>query len=414
MNKLERAVGPWVEKERFWGRQKELGDLIQLLHEGANVLITAPRRIGKTSLIRETGNKLNERYCCLQLDLQKSHSPADVITELSVATRPHLHLWEQTKVVFKNTMGSMKNIDKLNAHELSIKFRDDLLNHWKDKGNHLIEAIAQAGKPAIIFMDEFPLVVNRILKGSDYQISPERLKETDAFLSWIRSITNKYPKKIGIVLTGSIGLEPILHEAGLSSTITTFTPFEIGPWDKETASGCLAALANNYGVCFEVGAKEKIIELLGSCIPHHVQMFFNNVLMDCRKRSNMNCAPKDAEKVYNHHMLSNRGHPELSTYEERLKNVLSNDVLPLAFDLLTEAAVVGKLTPVSAMGLSRDFAPNETKPGETLREILAILEHDGYLIKKKQGHVFISKLVRDWWKARFGFQYTPAAKRNIS
>ncbi|MDQ1354670.1 MAG: hypothetical protein QG657_4979, partial [Acidobacteriota bacterium] len=42
-----------------------------------------------------------------------------------------------------------------------------------------------------------------------------------------------------------------------------------------------------------------------------------------------------------------------------------------------------------------------------------ILEHDGYLVKKKEGHVFISKLVRDWWKSRFGFQYTPAAARKI-
>ena len=94
MNKLVKEVGPWAEKERFWDRERELADLIQLLAEDANILITAPRRIGKTSLIREAGNRIKDRYCCLQLDLQKSHSPADVITELSVATRPFLNLWK--------------------------------------------------------------------------------------------------------------------------------------------------------------------------------------------------------------------------------------------------------------------------------------------------------------------------------
>jgi hypothetical protein len=262
-------------------------------------------------------------------------------------------------------------------------------------------------------MDEFPLVVNRLLKGSEYEITPGRLKETDTFLSWIRSITTQYKQKIRIVLTGSIGLEPILRQAGLSHTITTFTPFEIGPWDEQTANGCLQALANNYDVNFNKGAKEKMIALIGSCIPHHVQMFFNCVYSDCKKRNNMNCTEKNAVDIYNTHMLGTRGHPELSTYEERLRMVISSEKLPLALDLLTEAAVTGKLTPEAALILSRDFTPNEKNTGEALREIIGILEHDGYLVSKKQGHVFISKLVRDWWKARFEFQYIPAEKRKI-
>lgn len=202
MKKLVREVGPWVDKERFWNREQEFTDLIELLDEGANILITAPRRIGKTSLIGEAGNRLESRCCCLQLDLQKSHSPADVITD-----------------------------------------------------------------------------------------------------------------------------------------------------------GCLQALANNYEINFSKGAKEKMIDLIGSCIPHHVQMFFNYVYFDCKKRNNMNCTEKDAVDVYNTRMLSTRGNAELSTYEERLRMVLSSETLPLALELLTEAAVTGKLTPEAAKILSRDFLP---------------------------------------------------------
>jgi hypothetical protein len=412
MDKLVREVGPWVDKERFWNREQELADLIELLEEGANVLITAPRRIGKTSLIREAGNRVENRYCCLQLDLQKSHSPADVTTELSVATRPYMNLWKKTKEVFKNIISSAaENIDSLNVNDLTIKLRDGLLTNWQDKGNRMIEAIANSDTPAIIFMDEFPLVVNRLLKGSEYKITSERLKETDTFLSWIRSITIQYKQKIRIVLTGSIGLEPILQQAGLSHTINTFTPFEIGPWDEQTATGSLQALANNYGINFDKGAKEKMIDLIGSSIPHHVQMFFNYIYFDCKKRNNMSCTRKDAVSVYNTRMLSSRGHAELSTYEERLRMVLSSETLPLALELLTEAAVTGKLTPEAAKILSQDFTPNDKNTGETLREIIGILEHDGYLVSKKEGHVFVSKLVQDWWKARFGFQYIPAAKR---
>jgi hypothetical protein len=232
------------------------------------------------------------------------------------------------------------------------------------------------------------------------------------FLSWIRSITIHYKGKIRLVITGSIGLEPILQQAKLSHTINTFTPFEVDPWDAETAAGCLKALANNYGIVFKKGTVDKMLERIGSCIPHHVQMFFNYIYEDCKKRGSMDCTPGDAERVYNSRMLSTRGHAELSTYEERLKTVLSSDMLPLALELLTEAAVTGKLTVDAAMILSKDFDLTEKNPKEAVREILGILEHDGYLVKKKEGYVFVSKLVRDWWKARFDFHYIPADKRD--
>ncbi|MCP4155676.1 MAG: ATP-binding protein, partial [bacterium] len=120
---------------------------------------------------------------------------------------------------------------------------------------------------------------------------------------------------------------------------------------------------------------------------------------------------EDVERVYKLRMLNVRGHAELSTYEERLEKVLSIGILPLALELLTEAAVTGKLTPDAAMIICRDFDLKEKKPEAALRDIINILEHDGYLVRKKNGYVYDSNLVRDWWKARFGFYHRPACER---
>ncbi len=410
--KLIREVGPWVDKDRFWNREAEVAALIELLDEGANIMITAPRRIGKTSLIRQTGNILADRYCCLQLDLQKCRSAADVITELGVATRPHLHLWGKTKRIFTNIFKTAAHtIDSLNVNDLSIKIRDGLLKDWQGKGTQLIEVMAEADKPVVVFMDEFPLVVNRLLKGTEYKVTAERVKEADTFLSWVRSITIQFKGKVRLVITGSIGLEPILRQGNLSHTVNTFTSLELEPWAPETAMGCLQALANNYNIVFGEGAREKIVQLLGSCIPHHVQMFFNNIYMDCKKRGGKICFASDVQRVYNTRMLSTRGHAELSTYEERLASVLGRGRLPAALELLTEAAITGTLTLEAAEIIGADFFPDEKERKEALREIIGILEHDGYLITNQEGYIFASVLIRDWWKARFGFQYTPAVER---
>lgn len=45
----KRTHGNWVEGDRLWNREKELALFVESLEEGANPLLVAPQRIGKTS-----------------------------------------------------------------------------------------------------------------------------------------------------------------------------------------------------------------------------------------------------------------------------------------------------------------------------------------------------------------------------
>ncbi|WP_438022901.1 ATP-binding protein [Sorangium sp. So ce233] len=414
--KLVREVGNWVSGDRFWNRERELWDLKELLDEGANVLIAAPRRVGKTSVMRKLHEELERgSYRCLFLDLQRSQSGEDAIVELGVATRPHQTLWDRAKELVRD---KAERIESLGTEEFKLTFREHLKQDWQAKGERLFEALAGADKPVVVFMDELPILVNRLLKGDEYTITPERRKLTDEFLSFLRAQTIKHHSKIRLVVAGSIGLEPVLRQAGLSATINTFNPFELRPWDHETAMGCLEALANNYSVVLLEGAARRMVEKLGSCIPHHVQMFFNHVYNDTKRRAQQEVSLEDVERVYKHSMLSTRGHAELSHMEERLKLVLGERDLPLTLDLLTEAAVVGVLTPGASMTLARESAaiaepgPSGEKPRDVLRRIMDVLKHDGYLVDNDAGaFVFASFLLRDWWKGRFASQFAPAAER---
>lgn len=211
-------------------------------------------------------------------------------------------------------------------------------------------------------------------------------------------------------MTGSIGLEPVLRQAGLSATINHLTPFYLEPWSHDTALGCLQALATTYALRLEDGAAEDMVERLGCAIPHHVQMFFSHVYDDARVRKSTICLPTDIDRVYRQRMTGTRGHAELSHYEERLKLALGVGRLPLALDLLTEAAV-GRLDGAAARALVADHVENPKARSATLGDLLGVLEHDGYLRRSGDAFVFVSNLVRDWWRARFEFAYVPAAER---
>jgi hypothetical protein len=399
------AYGNWVEGDRFWGRETDLKVFISRIESGAHSLLTAQRRMGKTSLMKETARRLRERYSCLFVDLQKCASAADAIVELELAVNPYQSMW-------KKVLGRVvENVEGLNLGEIGIKLRASLAGEWQRRGDELFVTLAGSEMPVLLLVDEAPILVNRILKGADYRITPERREQADLFLSWLRANSIRHQGKIRIVLSGSIGLEPVLRQGRLSASLNNFEPFELRPWDDETARGCLEALAAGYKLQFEPGVPARMVEMLGCCIPHHVQMFFGHAHDWCVRKQQNGVSHADVQIIYNTELLSIRGHAELTHYEERLKMVLGEEIFPMALELLTETAVVGHLTAEAVEAVSRAYNFGTASVPEARREILEVLEHDGYLERKEDRYRFVSKLLRDWWKARYEFGYVLTLQR---
>ncbi|MFN0167018.1 MAG: ATP-binding protein, partial [Bryobacteraceae bacterium] len=407
---LKRATGNWVIGDQFWDREVEVELLMERIREGANVLLAAPRRIGKTSLMKEAARRLEDEFLCLYVDLEKAVSPADAIVELSIAAHPIKPVWNKVAAIFENILGG--TVESVKIDEVSIVLRGGLnAGNWQAKGDRLVGILASHEKPVVLLFDEVATLVNRLLRGEDYEITAERRNSVDQFLSWLRANGIRHQAKIRMVLTGSIGLEPLTRRAGLSATLNHLTPFHLGPWSRDVAKGCLLALAEEYKITLLPDAVEHILDLLGSYIPHHVQMFFDHVYQAARMRKTSEVTRTMVGEVFEHSMLGIRGHAELSHLEERLKTVLGPNLDLLALDLLTEVAVTGSLTAGTAATLAQEYFDDEW--ATPLRDVLGILEHDGYLRSRDNVYRFESDLLRSWWKARFEFGYVPVAERQV-
>ncbi len=397
--------------EQFWDREKEIELFIDHILNGAHLNMIAIRRMGKTSLMKEAAERLKKDYICLFVDFQKSDNAQDAITELSLALKPYETLWEKTQKIFSNILDRLKSVE---IGDISVVLRSGITEgNWPEKGDQLFNILADTGKQVIMFLDEVPILVNRILKGEDYKITHERKAQADKFMSWLRHNSFKHQGKVSIVVSGSIGFETILHQAHLSSTLNNFMPFELKPWTKESSIGCLKALANEVGLTFDENAPAEIVGKLGCCVPHHVQMFFTHVYNHCKTRKDMHFTAGEADEVYQREILSTRGIAELVHYEERLKTVLDNEQYTYAIDILSETAIYGKITRKKLQALAKLYSFPEKTSIEVQQEILQILEHDGYVEQSGNGYVFISYLLRDWWKRRYKNFHIPIMERRV-
>ena len=406
---LVKAGGNWVEGDRFFDRATDIEALAERVRDGIHTLLTAQRRMGKTSLVRELLRRLADegRFETIFVDLEDAAAPADAIAEIGLRARSAQGAWGRIKTLFANVLTEVEiggRVPALPEAELRVKLRAGVdAGNWRHKGDQVFEALAGNALPTVLAIDELPILVNRLLKGDDHRITPERRRAADEFMSWLRKNGQTHQGRIRMILSGSVSLEPILRQAGLSAHANIFSPFDLRPWDEETAAACLGALAETYGLDLPCAVREDMCRRLRCQIPHHVQRFFGFLHDDLRRVGRRAAALEDVERVYVHQMLGIRGQTDLEHYEGRLRTVLGDEGYWAALEMLTEAAVDGGRLRGDAIDRHREsLAHGDGADPPPVDDVLRVLEHDGYLERHGDGYRFVSGLLEDWWRVRYG------------
>ena len=416
MMELRKAGANWVDGDRFFDREAEIEALSERVRDGTHTLLTAQRRMGKTSLVRELLRRLDDEgdFATVFVDLEAADDGADAIAEIAIQVRPIQSAWRRVVAGFANRLRDVVDrLDEVGVSELRVKLRAGIdVGNWRQSGDQVFEALAASEKPVVLAIDELPILVNRLLKGQDYRITPERREAADQFLSWLRRNGQAHRGKVCLIISGSVGLEPVLREANLSAHANIFSRLELRPWSQEVSVRCLAALAGTYGLDFSGDVPNEICRRLRCCVPHHVQQFFDQLHEHLRRNGRTTATIADVDQVYQDDLLSVRGQIDLEHYEGRLRMVLGTEGYKVALLLLTEAAVNDGLLTHQAVQLYREATPSSpTEDGVPIKQVLYSLEHDGYLERQPGGYRFVSGLLQDWWLARHGQYFTPIQDR---
>ena len=414
---LRKAGANWVEGDRFFNREVELEALAERVGDGIHTLLTAQRRMGKTSLVRELLRRLDEegRFETVFVDLEAAATPADAIAEIGARSRSVQGAWQRIKSGFASTLKEVRDrVDSVSVDEVQVKLRAGIdAGNWRQKGDEVFAALSESDRPVVLAIDELPILVNRLLKGGDHHITPERRQAADEFLGWLRKNSQAHRGRVCLILAGSVSLEPTLAQAGLSAHANTYSPFDLKAWDDETAAGCLAALAQTYCLDLPFGVRREMCRRLRCQIPHHVQQFFDHLHEHLRRAGRRGATMEDVECVYTSEVLGVRGQMDMEHYEGRLRMVLGREGYRTALEILTEASVSEGGLRADTVTRYRDLEEREEAGGDPVpvQGVLLLLEHDGYLERHGGGYRFVSGLLEDWWRTRHGGHFTPIEQR---
>ena len=277
--------------------------------------------------------------------------------------------------------GVRENVEELGVSELKVRLRAGMNSgNWQRTGDQVFEALADNERPVVLAIDELPILVNRLLKGKRVPYHSRATSGHGQF-SWdgCARIVRTHQDRVCLIISGSVGLEPVLSQAKLSAHANVYRSFDLKPWTHDIAVECLAALARGHGVSLPEEVRDEMCRRLRCCVPHHVQTVFSITYMKHLTREQRKEATlADVARVYQDDLLGPRGRTDLLHYEERLETVLGDRGCAVARSLLTSAAVNGGLLEYSVVESHRELAEPDSEDN-LVDDVLHVLEHDGYL-----------------------------------
>ena len=396
------TAGRWVSGDDFFDREPELRVLESHVRDHNHLLLTGQRRMGKISIARELGRRLEAQgWIFLFADVEGSTCAEDAIAAIAKETYP-------IRSIASRLFGGLKelvteNIEEIGAHGFRAKIRAGLhAGNWRQLGEKLLQQCADQDVPVLLVIDELPIFLKRMLHDDG------DARRVDEFLSWLRGAIQSLGDQGPVfIVSGSIGLQPLVHRLGIPDRINHFYPIRLQPWDRTTSVECFKRLAAGEGLQVEEGVADAVYDTLGLGIPHHVQSFFARIRDFATLRGTGAVTVEDVRHVYRTGLLGPFGQNDLVHYETRLKDGLDDQTFSVAMEILAEAATQNVFTPRARHCLERQYEALVNDIRGRVADAIEVLVHDGYIEDGDHGHHFPSRLLRDWFAARFRDHHAP-------
>ena len=402
---MKSSTGRWVSGDDFFDREPELRLLELRVRDGNHVLLTGQRRMGKTSIVRELGRRLESHgWTSLFIDVEGATRPEDVIADIAEAVHPIRPISSR----FASRMGRLfdENVEEISASDFRVRIRAGLGGRWRRYGTELLDICADHESQVLLVIDELPIFLMRMLREDD------GARRVDEFLSWLRGVFQGLGDGSPVlIVSGSIGLAPLVQRLGIPDRINYLYSFRLGPWSRKASVECFTRLTGGHRLPIDDGVADAVYEALGIGIPYYVQSYFAHLQDFAVMRNRDRVTVEDVAEVYRTELLGPSGQGDLAHYESRLRNTLDSETYRIAVEILAEAATQDVFTGHARRCLERWYLPVLEEAPHHIAEALDVLVHDGYLDAGDDGYRFPFRLLKDWWSARFRDHHNPLGRR---
>ncbi|HKV10167.1 MAG TPA: AAA-like domain-containing protein [Thermoanaerobaculia bacterium] len=369
-------------------RDKEAEKLWYYFKRGRNVLMLAPRRMGKTVLLERLKEESERNgFHAVVLDVEGYRHEKDFFQQMCASIQEELRAGQALLAAFTEKLRRVVH----GADNLQGDWRNLLLHtDWRLFADHLVAQLEETtdGMTWVFLVDEITIFTKALLDGQSVEVASD-------FLYKLRQLCQKH-RKVRWLFTGSIGLDTIARRHGFEGALVDLQIFPLEPFSEGTAKAFLQQISERNGVVMTEDAASTICERLGWLSPYYLEKIGEAACDDVPHGQEVDreAANRAAESLLN---LAHRTY--WSTWREHLDKNYQEPERTRLFTVLAEIARSPDGASLNTLLLTLNQAGSEPLTESGLRGYLDTLEADGYLTanQDRSRFRFQMNLLRDWW-----------------
>ncbi|MBC7953534.1 MAG: ATP-binding protein [Rhodospirillaceae bacterium] len=392
-------LGNKADGEDFFDRQTEREDLWRYV-EGNHIVLSGPRRLGKTSLLQRLGEEAADKGLLARLvDVEGIDTPQAFIAELERA-------FPDSSVTGHLQAAGSKASEWLNRFrkvELKIPggFGGGLELQampeapWSEAAYRLQKRLSDV--PALVLIDEFSVFLEKLLAHDP--------AEAERLLGWLRTWRQQSGIACRFLFSGSIGLNALLARYTLNTRFNDCYDFRLGPFRHSAAMAMLAEQSRREGWLADQDVFTHLCGRVGWLSPFYINLLLANTIEAARDRlletdaKERRLQQTDVDDAYDR-LLAVRS--RFIHWYQRLERDLTEPHRSFTLAILSFVAKSDNgLTQRQLMARLQRLEPDPEQRASRLAGAMLLLEEDGYLGMEDDRICFLSFLLRDYWRRNY-------------
>jgi hypothetical protein len=404
---IRNIVGTPARGEDFFNREELISIMWDRLETG-NILLAAPRRFGKTSVMYALIDKPKSGWKRVHVDAESIREPVNFIIALLDALladrQIRQFLVSSWKTASNWIRGIIDDIELATPWDvrMKIKLKQRIQSNWQDHGEDLLKTLRYYDREAnlLIIIDELPVMLQLFRENNVIE------SDIRAFLYWFRKL--RTDPVIGLtncrfLVGGSIGIEHYLSQLNAMATFNDFERMALNELDPIKAAEFLEKLLDSRRISLSPATQKKILNLIGAPIPYFIQVFVTEIASELVNRPGP-VGPKRLGDIYQQRVLGAICKSYFEHYYTRLRQY-DKPAENAAKDILKELALA------YPQSLAHDNlyaiyirTSKEIASKEHFARLISDLENDFYIrYQPEKGCQFASKILCDWWRRYYAF-----------
>jgi len=376
-------TGNAVRGENFYQRNSIIEKIWERIESGNNLLLVAPRRVGKTSLMFHLMDHPRDNCSFIYLETESVNNENEFYRRLltKLVTSEFVKNYQKIGNFIKEHLPVIKKIGS-NGVEFEIKNDYNFYEAFKN----ILKKIELNSQKLIFLLDEFSQTVENI-KTDDGERKAIRFLHTMRELRQSEVTGNN----IQFVYSGSIGLENIVRQMNASKTINDIIPIKIKPLNRKESVELISLLLDNVDFKLSKPLIEIILKKVEWWIPFYLQLTIQSVKDIYKDENPQEITEIIIEKAFVE-MIEQRHY--FDPWHTRLRISLKRNEYNFAKELLnsiSEAETIHS-NQIHDLAVKYDL--------EDYKDIVDSLVYDGYINNNENIKIyrFNSPILRMWWR----------------